>query len=132
MYGIDVAKPGGQDYYDSIAKLYAEWGLDFIKADDMFGSGEGGDHSSEIAALSTALRKTGRSIVLSLSPGTRDSNKAAFIGKYAQMWRISSELHEVEPLCQGRQLAGWRHASPRPHRYPCGTRRPAHVAADPR
>src|SRR5262249_19611854 len=39
MYGVDVTKPGGQDYYDSIAKLYASWGLDFIKADDMFGLG---------------------------------------------------------------------------------------------
>ncbi|HTX35605.1 MAG TPA: glycoside hydrolase family 27 protein [Bryobacteraceae bacterium] len=92
MYGVDVTKPGGQDYYDSIARLYAEWGVDFIKADDMFGFGEGGDHSSEIAALSTALRKTGRPIVLSLSPGTRDAGKAAFIGRYAQMWRISGDF----------------------------------------
>jgi hypothetical protein len=92
MYGVDVAKTGGQDYYDSIARLYAEWGLDFIKADDMFGPGEGGDHSSEIAALSTALGKTGRPIVLSLSPGTGDADKAAFIGKYAQMWRISDDF----------------------------------------
>ena len=37
MYGIDVTKEGGQAYYDSLAKLYAGWGLDFIKADDMFG-----------------------------------------------------------------------------------------------
>ncbi len=92
MYGIDLAKPGAQDYYDSIAKLYAEWGLDFIKADDMFGFGEGGDHSSEIEALSKALRKTGRPIVLSLSPGTRDPNKVALIARYAQMWRISGDF----------------------------------------
>ena len=92
MYGIGVTKPGGQDYYDSIAKMYAAWGLDFIKADDMFGSGGGGDHSTEIEALSGALRKTGRPIVLSLSPGTGDVNKAASIGKYAQMWRISDDF----------------------------------------
>jgi hypothetical protein len=92
MYGIDTEKPGGQDYYDSIARLYADWGVDFIKADDMFASGEHVDHSTEIAALSTALRKTGRPIVLSLSPGTHDAEKAAFIGKYAQMWRISDDF----------------------------------------
>ena len=92
MYGVDVTKPGGQAYYDSIVKLYASWGADFIKADDMFGFGPGGDHSSEIAALSKAIQKSGRPIVLSLSPGTRDTEKAEFIGKHAQMWRISNDL----------------------------------------
>ena len=92
MYGVDVGQAGGQDYYDSIARLYAGWGLDFIKADDMFGGGAGGDHSGEIEALSKALRKTGRPIVLSLSPGTRDANKVAFIGQQAQMWRISGDF----------------------------------------
>jgi hypothetical protein len=92
MYGVDVTRPGGRDYYDSVARLYASWGVDFIKADDMFGFGEGGDHSSEIEALSKALRKTGRPIVLSLSPGTRNANQAAFLGQYAQMWRISDDF----------------------------------------
>ena len=92
MYGVDLSKSGGQDYYDSITKMYAAWGLDFIKADDMFGSGEGGDHSSEIEALSKAIRKTGRPIVLSLSPGTRDTAKVALIGQHAHMWRISDDF----------------------------------------
>src|SRR5437763_11819850 len=92
MYGVDVTKPGGQEYYDSIAKMYASWGTDFIKADDMFGFGEGGDHTSEIASLSKAIKKSGRPIVLSLSPGTRDVEKVAVIGQYAQMWRISGDF----------------------------------------
>jgi hypothetical protein len=92
MYGVDVSKPGGREYYDSLAALYASWGVDFIKADDMFGQGEGGDHSSEIEALSSALKKTGRSIVLSLSPGTHDTSRAAFLGQQAQMWRISDDF----------------------------------------
>ena len=91
MYGVDLTK-GGQDYYDSIASLYASWGVDFIKADDMFGFGAAGDHSSEIEALSKAIRKTGRPIVLSLSPGTGSVDKVAFIGRYAQMWRISGDF----------------------------------------
>ena len=120
MYGVDVSKPGGQDYYDSIARLYASWGLDFIKADDMFGAGPTGDHSSEIEALSKALRKTGRPIVLSLSPGTRDANSAALIGRYAQNvahigrflgplggseTRQFPNFKEMECLCEARQLA---------------------------
>ena len=92
MYGVDLSNEGGQDYYDSIAKLYSTWGVDFIKADDMFGSGEGGDHSAEIEALSKAIRNAGRPIVLSLSPGTGSVDKAAFIGAHAQMWRISDDF----------------------------------------
>ena len=49
MWGVDVTRPGGQEYYDSIARLYAAWGVDFVKADDM------GDHAfqpREIAARS--------------------------------------------------------------------------------
>jgi hypothetical protein len=89
MYGIDVTKPGGQEYYDSIVKLYASWGADFLKADDMFAKA---DHSSEIEALAKAIKKSGRPIVLSLSPGTHDETKGAFIGAHAQMWRISDDF----------------------------------------
>ena len=35
MWGVDMSKPGAQAYYDSIAELYASWGVDFVKADDM-------------------------------------------------------------------------------------------------
>src|SRR4051812_11347569 len=66
MWGVDTTKPGAQAYYDSIAELYASWGVDFIKADDM------GSHlyqPAEIKALSQAMRKTGREMVLSISPG---------------------------------------------------------------
>ena len=61
-----TTKPGSQAYYDSIAELYASWGVDFIKADDM------GSHlyqPAEIKALALAIRKTGRPMLLSISPG---------------------------------------------------------------
>ena len=89
MYGIDMAKPGAQEYYDSIADLYASWGVDFIKADDM------GSHSfqpAEIKALSEAIRKTGRPMVLSISPGPAPVSEAKFFEEYAQMWRISDDF----------------------------------------
>ena len=89
MWGVDTSKPGGQAYYDSIADLYASWGVDFIKADDM------GSHKfqpGEIQALSHAMRNTGRSMVLSISPGPAPLSESAFFGKYAQMWRISDDF----------------------------------------
>jgi alpha-galactosidase len=74
MYGVDMTKAGAQDYYDSIAQLYASWGVDFIKADNMLDP----LHADEIEALSRAINKTGRPIVLSLSPGPAQSKTLAF------------------------------------------------------
>jgi len=89
MWGVDTTKPGSQAYYDSIADLYASWGVDFIKADDM------GSHlyqPAEMKALSLAIRKTGRPMVLSISPGPAPLSEAEFFEKYAQMWRISDDF----------------------------------------
>ena len=89
MWGVDTTKPGAQAYYDSIAELYASWGVDFIKADDM------GSHlyqPAEMKALSQAIRKTGRPMVLSISPGPAPLSEAEFFEKYAQMWRISDDF----------------------------------------
>jgi alpha-galactosidase len=89
MWGVDTTKPGGQAYYDSIAELYASWGVDFIKADDM------GSHlyqPAEMKALSLAMRKTGRPMVLSISPGPAPISEVEFFEKYAQMWRISDDF----------------------------------------
>jgi hypothetical protein len=89
MWGVDTTKPGAQAYYDSISELYASWGVDFIKADDM------GSHlyqPAEMRALSLAMRKTGRPMVLSISPGPAPVSEAEFFEKYAQMWRISDDF----------------------------------------
>jgi hypothetical protein len=82
----------GQAYYDSMLKLYASWGLDYIKVDCV------SDHPyrpSEIKQIAEAIRKTGREIVLSLSPGPTQLEHAAEVAKYAQMWRISDDHWDV-------------------------------------
>jgi alpha-galactosidase len=89
MWGVDTTKPGSQAYYDSIADLYATWGVDFIKADDM------GSHlyqPAEMKALSMAIRKTRRPMALSISPGPAPISEAKFFEKHAQMWRISDDF----------------------------------------
>ena len=35
MYGVDQAQPGAQEYYNSVFKQFAEWGIDFVKIDDV-------------------------------------------------------------------------------------------------
>jgi len=89
MWGVDVRKPGGQAYYDALARLYASWGVDFVKADDM------GSHRfqpDEIRALRRALDRSGRRIVLSISPGPAPLDSAAFLARHAQLWRISDDF----------------------------------------
>ena len=91
-YGADASRPAAQAYYDSIAGLYASWGVDFIKVDCIASRPYRGD---EIRMLSDALRKTGRPIVLSLSPGAAPLEKLGEMRRYAQMWRISDDIWDL-------------------------------------
>jgi alpha-galactosidase len=101
-YGLDPQKPGTQAYDDSIARLYASWDVDFVKVDCIASRPYLG---AEIRMLSEALRKTGRPIVLSLSPGGAPLDKVDEMRKYAQMWRISDDVwdlwHSTVPYPQG-------------------------------
>ena len=91
MYGIDMSKSGAQAYYDSIVALYAGWGVDFIKADDMARP----YHMDEIAALHRAILNSGRPIVLSLSPGPAPLNQVDDLRSHAEMWRIEDDLWDT-------------------------------------
>src|SRR5215469_13894801 len=99
MYGVDVTSPAhgtaGQAYYDSIAQLYAGWGVDFIKADDMSRGNKPpleDYHDPEVKAMRKAMNKTGRPMVLSLSPGATPLDAAASVSEWSQMWRISDDM----------------------------------------
>jgi hypothetical protein len=91
-YGTDSTQPAAQAYYDSIARLYASWGVDLIKADCISSHPYKGD---DIRMLSVALGKTGRPIVLSLSPGAAPMEKVEEMRQYAQMWRISDDVWDL-------------------------------------
>jgi alpha-galactosidase len=91
-YGVDPRTPAGQAYYDSIARLYASWGVDFIKADCIASHPYAGE---EIRMLSTALRGSGRNMVLSLSPGPAPLAELAQLRRYSNMWRISDDVWDL-------------------------------------
>lgn len=98
MEGVDMTKTGAQMYYNSLAELYASWGVDYVKADDM------GSHlyqPAEMKALSLALGRTGRPIILSISPGPAPVSEAAFFERYATMWRISDDFWDEWSLLKG-------------------------------
>jgi hypothetical protein len=94
LVGVDTARPGGQEYYDSLVALYAEWGVDYIKADDMSRPYD----AAEIEALARAIRRSGRPIVLSLSPGATPIERAGHVKANAQLWRISPDFWDLWPL----------------------------------
>ena len=68
MYGVDATREEGRAYYRSIIEMYAEWGVDYIKVDDISRPYDV-VQKAEIDAIREAIDLTGRPIVLSLSPG---------------------------------------------------------------
>ena len=113
MYGVDLGKPGAQAYYDSVFELIASWGVDFVKVDDI--SRPYHEHEREIEAIRRAIDRTGRPIVLSLSPGETALTAADHVKRHANMWRISDDFWDTWPalLEQFGRLARWS-----PHRGP--------------
>jgi len=112
MYGVDMNKPGAQEYYDSLLKLYAEWGVDYIKWDDMLAPTY---YEKEIDAAYKAIQNCGRPIVLSLSPGIRSLDPAEHVKKYANLWRISRDFWDEWPQLklQFELCANWaKHSGP--------------------
>lgn len=107
MYGVDMTKPGAQAYYDSVFKLYADWGVDFVKMDDM--SRPYDAHAPEIEGAHTAILKTGRPMVLSLSPGETPVIRGDHVRRFAQMWRISDDFWDEWAMLEAQfvRLENW-------------------------
>jgi MYXO-CTERM domain-containing protein len=100
MYGVRADTAAGQAWYDSIYSQYADWGIDFVKVDDMMNPyGTGSPlHSSEVTAVHTSIGKTGRSIVLSLSPGPTQTRDVAVLNANANMWRQVNDFWDTNGL----------------------------------
>jgi alpha-galactosidase len=105
MYGVDMSKPGAQAYYDSVFAQAAEWGIDFIKVDDLSRP----YHQAEVEAIRKAIDKTGRKIVFSTSPGETPLSAGPHVMDHANMWRISDDFWDSWPLMldQFKRLHDW-------------------------
>lgn len=88
MCGVDMSREGAQEYYNSIISMYAGWGVDFLKVDDIARP----YHADEVEAIQKAIKNTGRDIVLSLSPGEAPLDRAAHLSEYANMWRMTDDF----------------------------------------
>ena len=87
MFGVRN-NAAGQAWYDSCAKLWASWGVDYIKVDDLSQP----YHAAEIEMIRRALDKCGRPIVFSTSPGPTSTTHAGHIAANANLWRISGDF----------------------------------------
>lgn len=85
-YGVDMSKPGAQAFYDSFVAQLAEWGVEFIKADDIVNFPE------EILAVRRAIDNCGKDIVFSLSPGGVYKDDCVDVYKSADMIRITKDI----------------------------------------
>ncbi len=90
MYGVDPDKEGARAYYDSLFELYASWGVDFVKCDDI--ARELPHEEKELVLLSEALHNCGRDMILSLSPGPALLEKAELYKQVSNMWRITDDF----------------------------------------
>lgn len=96
MYGLKNCE-GAQEYYNSVINLYASWGVDFIKCDDIcvteFRQWDN-PYSAyyEIEMLRKAIDNCGRDMVLSLSPGPAQRDKAEHLCNNANMWRLTGDF----------------------------------------
>ena len=90
MYGVDPDKEGARAYYDSLFELYASWGVDFIKCDDI--ARKFPKEEQELVMLSEALHGCGRDMILSLSPGPAPLEKAELLKQVSNMWRITDDF----------------------------------------
>jgi hypothetical protein len=88
MYGLNMSKPGAQEYLNSILKLYASWDVDFIKVDDISRPYS----AKEVEGYKKAIENCKRPIVLSLSPGETPVLQANHVKQYANMWRMADDF----------------------------------------
>jgi len=105
MYGVDMSRPGAQEYYDSVFELFAQWGVDFVKVDDISRP----YHRAEVEAIRKAIDRTRRPMVLSLSPGETPLSAGPHVLQHANMWRVSDDFWDTWPalLEQFERLHKW-------------------------
>lgn len=107
MYGVDMRKPGAQAYYDGVFAEYARWGVDFVKVDDL--SRPYDSHAPEIEAIALAIKRSGRPMILSMSPGETPVVRGDHARAHAQMWRISDDFWDEWAMldAQFTRLENW-------------------------
>ena len=94
MWGLNMSHPGAQAYLDSVFTLLASWGVDYVKVDDIAAPTY---RQAEVEGYRLAITRSGRPMVLSLSPGPTPVASGAHVAANAHMWRIVNDLWDNWP-----------------------------------
>ncbi len=102
-YAVDMTKPGAQEWYDGLIQHIADMGVDMIKYDDIV------PHPDEVEAVAKAIKKCGRPILLSLSPGRNvpQTPEAVKSFQMGNMLRVTGDIWDNQRgigLC----FAAWK------------------------
>ncbi|SNR54269.1 Melibiase [Lutibacter agarilyticus] len=100
-YGVDMSKPGAQEFYNSLINQMAEWGVDFLKYDDLV------PFPDEVEAIANAIEQCGRPIVYSLSPGGDVDVNAIKSFKRANMLRVTHDIWD-DQVGLNQSFDAWR------------------------
>jgi len=102
MWGVRGDTEAGQAWYDALFAQYAAWGVDFVKIDDMLNNTTREFHQAESEAIRRAVDKTGRSMVISFSPGPDEPSwlprSASTLNQTANMWRVVNDFWDYNAL----------------------------------
>jgi hypothetical protein len=92
MVGIDYSKPGAQAYVDSVVDELASWGVDYIKLDGITDS-----NGPDVKAWSTAIKQSGRPMLLDTTEGSFGTKLAPTLDQYSNQWEFSPDIETSGP-----------------------------------
>jgi hypothetical protein len=106
MWGLNMSHPGAQAYLDSVFQLYASWGVDYVKIDDIAAPTY---RQAEVDGYRLAIERSGRPMVISLSPGPTPLASGSHVAANTHMWRIVNDLWDNWPAVDALfdQLRNW-------------------------
>jgi alpha-galactosidase len=124
MWGLNMSQPCAQAYLDSMFQMLASWGVDYVKVDDIAAPTY---RQAEVEGYKLAIQRSGRPMVLSLSPGPTPLSAGSHVQANAHMWRIVNDLWDDWPGLNALfdQLRNWtpyraKGAYPDPDMIPIG------------
>lgn len=89
-YAVDMSKPGAQAWYDGLIQHIVDMGVEMIKYDDIV------PHPDEVEAVAKAIQKTGKPILLSLSPGGQVDPEAIEFFRLSNMLRVTNDVWDEQ------------------------------------
>lgn len=102
IYGTNAPSAAASAFYESVAQVYLDYGLEFVKIDCMWPGYPGGQRFDEdVIAFATAFAARAPAIPISWSPGdgmlpANGSWIASHGGAFGVMYRVTPDFHDTD------------------------------------